>query len=241
MMAEHFPTLHVQGPCATIRLNRPEHHNRIDPQDIPVLQAHFDAAQADEGVRLVVLTGSGASTFSSGYTIDAILTRLDDSFQNLLGSVERCTKPTVCALNGSVYGGGVDLALCCDVRIGVHGSRLFVPAARFGLHYHPDGVRRFVQRVGPVAAKQVFMMGQTLDDQEMLRLGFLSRLVAPQALQAAVDEQLQALLQCEPSVVSSLKRNIDAFAHGQMDETPWVERYRQTLGSPEMVRRLADR
>ncbi len=235
------PLLSLDGAKATITLNRPEHHNRIDPDDIPVIHAHLDAVESDPAVQLLVFTGTGGKTFSSGYTIDAILTRMDDSFQNLLGRIERLGKPTVCALNGSAYGGGVDLASCCDFRIGVHGTRMFIPAAKFGLHYHPDGIRRFTQRVGPAVAKKVFMLAKTLDADEMLRVGFLQELVPADALSATVDGYLEALLACSSAVVGSMKANIDAFAHGHWEAGAWTERYRSTLASPDIVARLGQR
>ncbi|MEY3754134.1 MAG: hypothetical protein RLY27_734, partial [Pseudomonadota bacterium] len=146
MMSDQFPIFATNGAKATITLNRPEHHNRIDPDDIPKIHEHLDSIKSDNSIKVLVITGTGHKTFSSGYTIDAILTRLDDSFQALMNRIENFDLPTICALNGSAYGGGVDLATCCDFRIGVHGSRMFIPAAKFGLHYYPDGIRRFVQR-----------------------------------------------------------------------------------------------
>jgi enoyl-CoA hydratase/carnithine racemase len=238
MSAPHHPLLTLAGAKATITLNRPEHHNRIDPEDIPVIHAHLDALEGDASVRMVVITGTGSKTFSSGYTLDAILTRMDDSFQLMLGRIETFAKPTVCALNGSAYGGGVDLASACDFRIGVHASRMFVPAAKFGLHYHPDGIRRFVQRVGPVAAKKVFMLGKTLHADEMLRVGFLTDLVDQQNLDATIDEYLASVLAGEASVMSSIKQNIDAFAHGDWDSAQWVDRYHATLQSDVIRQRL---
>jgi enoyl-CoA hydratase/carnithine racemase len=239
MTMQHFPQLSKAGAKAVIRLNRPEHHNRIDPEDIPVIHAQLDEIERDDSISMLVFTGTGNKTFSSGYTLDAILTRMDDSFQLMLGRIESFQKPTVCALNGSVYGGGVDLASCCDFRIGVHGSRMFVPAAKFGLHYHPDGIRRFVQRVGPVAAKKIFMLGKTMHAQEMLNVGFLTDLVAPDELEAAVDDYLDSVLAGESSVIASIKQNIDAFANGRWEHDNWVDQYHCTLQSDVIRQRLA--
>ena len=73
----------------------------------------------------------------------------------MLDRLERFPLPTVCAMNGSVYGGATDLALCCDLRIGVRGSRMLMPASRFGLHYYPGGLRRYVGTLGLAAAKKL--------------------------------------------------------------------------------------
>lgn len=238
MMSDQFPLFSKDGAKATITLNRPEHHNRIDPDDIPKIHEHLDAVESDHSIKFLVITGTGNKTFSSGYTIDAILTRMDDSFQMLLSRIEKFNLPTICALNGSAYGGGVDLATCCDFRIGVHGSRMFIPAAKFGLHYYPDGIRRFVQRVSPVAAKKIFMLSKTMDAYEMLRVGFLNELVSQEDLHQTVDDYQKSILECDSSVSASMKKNIDAFASGDLNPEIWIQKYREALGSKEMARRL---
>jgi enoyl-CoA hydratase/carnithine racemase len=239
--AVHAPQLRIEGPRATIRLARPEEHNRIDPADVPVLRAHLSVAVRHPDVRLLVITGSGSKTFSSGYTIDAILTQLDNGFEDLLDEVERCPLPTLAALNGSVYGGGCDLAMCCDFRIGVTGSRMMVPASRFGLHYYPGGLRRFVERLGPAAAKRVFLTSMPLPDTEMLRTGFLQELVAPEDLDARVDEWCAAFQAAEPGVVRSMKQQIDALASGCDVQRQGNEAFLASLRSPALRTRLASR
>lgn len=238
MMPDQFPLFAKEGAKATITLNRPEHHNRIDPDDIPKIHAHLDSVESDHLIQVLVITGTGQKTFSSGYTIDAILTRMDDSFQILLSRIEKFNLVTICALNGSAYGGGVDLATCCDFRIGVHGSRMFIPAAKFGLHYYPDGIRRFVQKVGPVAAKKIFMLSKTMDANEMLRVGFLNELVSQEELYQCVDDYQKSILECDSSVSTSMKKNIDAFASGDLSSEVWIQKYREALNSREMARRL---
>jgi enoyl-CoA hydratase/carnithine racemase len=235
---ETHPTLHIAGARATITLCRPAQHNRIDPEDIDVLLGHFDAATRQADVRVLVLTGSGDKTFSSGYTIDAIRSRLDGSFERMLDRLEAMPLPTVCALNGSVYGGGTDLALCCDFRIGVHGSRMFMPAARFGLHYYPGGLRRFTARLGPTATKKIFMTAQTLQAEEMLRIGYLTELVEPGELDGCVQTYATALQACEPTVVASMKQHIDALSAGTLPEGAGREAYDVSLRSAELSRRL---
>ena len=150
------PSLLINGVYAQITLRRPAQHNRIDPEDIQVIMAHLDNIECNPDVRAIVLTGSGSKTFCSGYTLGAIQSQLDRSFEDMLDRLEAISLPTICALNGSVYGGGTDLAICCDFRIGVTQSRMFMPAAKFGLHYYPGGLRRFVTREVRVLLKNCF-------------------------------------------------------------------------------------
>jgi enoyl-CoA hydratase/carnithine racemase len=232
------PALDVAGFAATITFRRPREHNRIDPDDIGVVRGYLDDVAARPEVRAVVLTGTGGTTFSSGFTLGAIVGRLDRSFEDLLDAIERYPLPTICAINGSVYGGATDLALCCDFRIGVQGSRMFMPAARFGLHYHPGGLRRFVTQIGPAETKRLFLTAQTIEAQTMLRIGFLTDLVVREALGSRVNDYIAALGKCEPGVVRSMKAQINAIAAG--DNAAGVDRrhYEDSLRSEELRKRV---
>ena len=233
------PSLDIEGAVATIRFERPSEHNRIDPDDIPMLRRHLARIAMLPELRVVVITGSGAKTFSSGFTVDAILSRLDRSFEDLLDEIETFPLPTICALNGSVYGGATDLALCCDIRLGVPGTVIFMPAAKFGLHYYPGGLRRCVAAVGLAQAKRIFLTAQTLPAAEMLRIGFLTELLPRQGLQRRVAQYVAALGECEPSVVKSMKRQLNAIARGDAAEAGSRTAYEASLASPELARRLA--
>jgi enoyl-CoA hydratase/carnithine racemase len=232
------PSLTIAGAVATIRFERPSEHNRIDPDDIPVLRGHFGRIASQPDMRAVVITGSGVRTFSSGFTVGAILARLDRSFEDLLDEIEALPMPTICALNGSVYGGATDLALCCDVRIGVRGTEMFMPAARFGLHYYPGGLRRFVSTVGIAQAKRIFLTAQTLRAEEMLRIGFLTELVPRSALAGRVGEYLAAIRDCEPSAVQSMKHELNALARRGIVDAGSRAAYEASLASAELKRRL---
>lgn len=233
------PTLDVSGPAATIRLRRPAEHNRIDPNDVAIIKSYLESPGLYPAARAMVITGTGDATFSSGYTIDAIVERLDRNFEELLDAIEQFPLPTICALNGSVYGGATDLALCCDFRLGVRASRMFMPAARFGLHYYPGGLRRAVEALGAAQAKRVFLTAQTLDADEMLRIGFLTELVDREALDARVASYIAALAECEPGVVKSMKRQIHAIAAGDRPDAESRTAYEASLASEELRRRVA--
>ncbi len=97
----------------------------------------------------------------------------------LLDAIEHFALPTIAVLNGCVYGGATDLALCCDGRLGVTGTRMFMPAARFGLHHYPGGLRRYVSALGAAQAKS--FSPATRCGEEMLRVGFLTELVSLRA------------------------------------------------------------
>lgn len=238
MVSDTAPSLDIEGSRATIRLRRPREHNRLDPSDLGVLLEHFESARANKAVRVLIVTGTGEKTFSSGYTVAAIREHLDDRLERVLDTLESLPLPVVCALNGSVYGGAVDLALCCDFRIGVKGSRMFMPAAKFGLHYYPGGIRRYVTRLGLSSAKKLFLTALAIDADEMLRIGFLTELVEPDQLERAVGRYVDALLECEPGVVASMKLHLNRTADGNIDLAALRAAYEQSLRSDELARRL---
>ncbi|SAL32794.1 short chain enoyl-CoA hydratase [Caballeronia sordidicola] len=226
----------------TIRLTRVAQHNRIDPADIAGLRESVANASSNADSIALVITGSGNATFSSGYTLAALAAgNIDDSFESLLNELETCPLPTICALNGSAYGGATDLALCCDIRIGVEGSRMFMPAARIGLHYYPDGMRRYIRELGLAQAKRLFLTGMTIDAPEMLRIGFLTDLVAAEQLTTCTTEYIDALRACEPDAVRSMKRQLNAIAASDPSALADRSAYQASLQSPAIAERIKRR
>lgn len=233
------PQLYWADDCATIVLQRPQEHNRIDPSDVAVLMEYLNAIQDNADARVLVVTGSGQKTFCSGYTLDAIQSQLSNDFEQMLDLLETVRIPTVCALNGSVYGGGIDLALCCDFRIGVVGSRMIMPAAAFGLHYYPSGLRRFVRTLGPALAKKILLTGLPLESDEMLHGGFLGECVAPDKLSDRVAVYLNALRNGSCAVQASMKQHIDQISAGTWSAGDARQAYLDSVSSPDLARRLA--
>jgi enoyl-CoA hydratase/carnithine racemase len=238
LIPDQPPGLAVDGAVATLTLRRPSQHNRIAPEDSDIIRDYLRQLEATPDIRLLVITGSGDKTFSSGYTLGAIRDQLDSRFEDMLDHVERFPLPTACALNGSVYGGATDLALCCDFRIGVRGSRFLMPASRIGLHYYPGGIRRYVTLLGLATAKKLFLSAQAIDDEEMLRVGFLHELVAPDQLNATIRAYADSILACERKVLATMKVDLMGQAAGMASETVLRGHYDQSLKSPELAARL---
>ena len=230
------PQLSVNGPRATIRLNRPREHNRMDPTDLPVLMTHFAAVERDPQVRVLVITGTGDKTFSSGYTLTA-LTDIDATavtFEAMLDRLEHLDLPTIAAMNGGVYGGATDLALCCDFRLGVNGGKFLMPASHIALHYYPGGLRRYVERLGLTNAKRLFLLGETLDLAVLDRMGFFDAFVAPVELAATVDRWVSQLTAGHAGVMRIMKHHLNAIARGKIDEATILRDYQSSLSSPDI-------
>ncbi|WP_407177185.1 enoyl-CoA hydratase/isomerase family protein [Bradyrhizobium sp. STM 3562] len=235
------PLLERDGARATIRLNRPRHLNRLQPEDLDALLRLFDAIEADPAIRVVVLTGTGRA-FSAGYDLGSIAERAASAQEQTAGSafevvvnrLEDLGLPTICRLNGGVYGGATDLALACDFRIGVDTCEMFMPAARLGLHYYKSGIRRYVSRLGVDNAKKLFLTAQKIDAAEMLRIGYLTAMAPAQALDAEVDRLAAALAANAPIAMRGMKRTINEFARGGLDELAADKRHRDSMHGEEI-------
>jgi enoyl-CoA hydratase/carnithine racemase len=239
------PLLTIDGACATIRLNRPAHLNRIQREDIGVITAHLERIERDETIRVLVLTGTGRA-FSAGYDLGDLARRTTSpaaetpaaadapSFEAMVDRLEDVRVPTIGRLNGGVYGGSTDLALACDFRIGVAGMEMFMPAARLGLHYYRSGVVRYVSRLGPAAARKLFLTAARIDADEMLRIGYLDEIVTAEELDERVDALAATLAGLAPLAVQGLKRTINEIARDELDGPAADARHRASLRSDDL-------
>ena len=245
------PILERSGARATIRLNRPRHVNRLQPEDLDVLMRLFAEIEADAALRVLVLTGTGRA-FSAGYDLGSLAERAaapqeqtaGSAFEVVVNRLEDLGLPTICRLNGGVYGGATDLALACDFRIGTEACEMLMPAALRGLHYYTSGIKRFVSRLGVDNAKRLFLTAEKIDAAEMKRIGYLTALVAPEALDAEVDRLATLLSANAPIAMRGMKRTINEFARGALDEEASDRRARDSMHGEEIregVRAFAEK
>jgi enoyl-CoA hydratase len=236
------PVLELNGARATIRLNRPKHLNRLQADDLDVLLDLFGRIEADAAVRVVVLTGTGRA-FSAGYDLNSVAERAvsaveqlsaGSAFEMMVNRLEDLGVPTICRLNGGVYGGSTDLALACDFRIGVDTCEMFMPAARLGLHYYKSGIARYVTRLGVDNAKRLFLTAERIGAAEMLRIGYLTAVVPAEALDEEVDRLATLLAGNAPAAMRGMKRTINEFARGKLDGEAADRRHRESMRGEEI-------
>ncbi|MFT3973767.1 MAG: enoyl-CoA hydratase/isomerase family protein [Amaricoccus sp.] len=207
------------GAVGRIVLSRPEAHNALDRAGIAALDAVLADWEDREALRVVVLTGRGRS-FCAGAALGEVA---GGSFggANPLGALcdrlDAFPVPVVAALNGGVYGGGVDLALACDFRVGVEGMRAFVPPARLGIHYEPAGIARAVDRLGSQVARRMFLRAESFDAAALLAAGFVDELVAPDRLSARAEEIAAEIAGLAPLAVRGMKRTLREIVAGTLD------------------------
>jgi enoyl-CoA hydratase/carnithine racemase len=239
MHEETTPLLARDGALATITLNRPAHRNRLHPQDLQALMRHFAAIDAEPAIRVVVFTGRvlpERPVFCAGYHLGQHGAEEEGAhFEQVADALETLRPLTVCALNGSVYGGATDLVLACDFALGVQGLQMRMPAAALGLHYYPGGIARFVSRLGVTMAKRAFLGADTFGDQELLAMGYVGELASADGFDAAVQRRVRSLLALAPLAQQALKRSLNEVARGEFDAARLRERQRISQGSDDFA------
>ncbi|MFB9068670.1 enoyl-CoA hydratase/isomerase family protein [Pseudofulvimonas gallinarii] len=215
-----FATLLVSNENAvrTIAINRPDKLNALNRQVISELHVAFDQAAADDGVRVVILTGGGEKAFVAGADISEMtamspvqLRDFSRQGQALMTKIERLGKPVIAAINGFALGGGFELAMGCHLRLAADTAKIGQPEVKLGLVPGFGGTQRLLRLAGRGAALELCLTGEPVDALRAFQLGLVSRVVAAANLAgetAALAGRLAAL------APQALRGVIDAIAHG---------------------------
>ena len=221
--------LSIQGPVARLKLDHPERHNALTRDGLEQFHKHLERAENSPDLRVLIFSGTGERTFCSGAALDQVQAGAVDgaSFQLVADRLAALPIPKIAAMNGSAYGGGAELGLCCDFRYGVEGMKIRVPAASFGLCYPPAGIRRYVNQLGVETAKRILVATETLETAELLRTGYLHRVFTPEQLPVAVAELAENLCNLAPMAVRAMLAICNGVADNGLDQEEarrWVER-----------------
>ena len=197
-----------------IRFDNPLRHNALSVdmwEAVPVLLAQ---AEADERIRLIVFSGAGGKAFASGADISQFedmraaleaVARYEAMAEAALTGIERCPKPTLACIRGWCIGGGLNVATACDIRIASSDAVFSVPAARLGLGYRYSAMKNLVDLIGPGAAKDLFFTSRRIGSDEARALGLVTRVCAPEALDALLAEYTGALADNAPLTIRAAK------------------------------------
>lgn len=237
--ASGAPRLHVDGAVARITLARPEHRNRIHYEDLVTLHDYLASLDADLDIRAVVLAAEVLErrpVFSAGAHIGQFDSgKPEITLEQLMLELEDLRPVTICALNGSVYGGASDFPLACDLAIGAEGIQMRVPAAAIGLHYHGSGLTRYVSRIGVAATKMAFLTATSLDAETLLRVGFVQELVPSEQVLPRAEELARHVAGLAPLAVASMKASLNEIARGQADPGTLDARMDQLMQTEDFV------
>ncbi|GAA5007557.1 enoyl-CoA hydratase/isomerase family protein [Pseudoluteimonas lycopersici] len=214
--------LHHDGPVARLRMARAQVHNAFDAGLIADLTAALERIAADAAVRVLVLEAEGAS-FSAGADLSWMrgmaaaseAENREDSLAlaRLMRALDELPKPTIARVQGAAFGGGVGLVACCDIAIGVPEAKFGLTEAKLGLL--PAVISPYViAAIGARNARRYFASAEIFDAAEALRIGLLHQVVAADALDAAVQKQIDLLLKAGPIASASAKQLVrDVAAH----------------------------
>ena len=237
-----------RGSTAWVTLNRPEVRNALSLGVNLKLQELATDFNEDESIRAIVLTGTGDKAFCAGADlkerrgveaaragvyINAIATAINDW--------AKLRRPTICAMNGSAYGGGLELALACDFRILVEGAEVGLTEVKLGIMPGGGGTQRLPRLIGEARAKEMVMLGRRTSAARAFEIGLVHQ-VAPRAgLVAAVDALLAELATCAPLSVKLAKSAIERGLDVPLEEGLNIERecYDVTLFSDDRDEGLA--
>ena len=208
----------TRGPVTLITLNRPEKLNALTLPMLAALEAALVTIDADPEIRVVVIKGSGSKAFSAGADVVAwsSLAPLDmwrtwtRTGHRVMERLESLRQPTIAALNGIAYGGGLELALACDLRLAADHVKLAAPEVGIATVPGWGMTTRLATVIGPARAKQMILTGLPIDAERAASWGLVSEVVPAAELDAATDELAARIAAQAPVAVQVAKELIDA-------------------------------
>ena len=197
--------LHIAAGVAQVTLNRPDKLNAINDEMRAELTAAFAGFDTDPGVRAVILTGAGKA-FSSGGDLQAIMIPPEANRPRIVEPLDQFSKPIIAAINGLAYGGGLEIALACDIRIASILARFALPEVRIGSMPGSGGTQRISPVVGPTLAARMLLTGEPIDAARALAAGLVSELWEPEQLLDAARAIAESIARNAPLAVIAAKR-----------------------------------
>ena len=222
----------VRGPMALITINRADKHNAISLATLDELQQAAAVAAADDEVRVITFTGAGDRSFASGSDLEEVLHRdlkkaLEPIVQGLADQLERTPKPTIAAINGICMGGGLEVALGCDLRIASNTARFATPEGKLGIIPGGGATARLPRIVGRGWGMEMLLMGEPIDAERALQIGLVTRLTEPDELLPEAQRMAEHLASFAPFVPRSMKAMVNFGMEASLAGALMLEKYAQ--------------
>jgi len=204
-----------EGRVGTMIFNNPERHNAVSLEMWEAATRILEDFARDDDVRVVVVTGAGGKAFVSGADIskfeseratEAAVARYNATSGGFYSVLYDFPKPTLAQIAGFCIGGGLNLAIACDLRFCTEGSRFALPAAKLGLGYGYTGLRRFIDTIGPSHTKDIFFSARQLGAAEALAMGMVDKVLPEAELAAFVTGYANTIADNAPLTVAAIKR-----------------------------------
>lgn len=230
--------LSIDGPVATLTINRPAKRNALTVAMWRQLAAICAELAADPRLRVLVVTGAGPS-FCAGADISS-LSEDEVELKAVVETAERALRnlpmPSIAKISGHCLGGGNQIAVACDLRVADSTASFGMPPARLGVIYPVGSTRALVELVGPAAAKRLIFTAQPIDAAQALRIGLVEQVVEPGQLDAAVAELVAAMLPLAPMTQFAAKELVNLIADGGDADAAferWAVRWRLSADGVE--------
>ena len=230
-MAYQYIIYEKSEGIATITLNRPEALNAFSKEVIEEVLNAIEDVKADENVRVVILTGAGEKAFSAGADIKAMkgMNALKARELSLMGeklclALENLEKPVIAAINGYALGGGLEVAMACDIRIASENARMGQTEINIGLIPGWGGTQRLTRLVGATKAKELIFTGKMIDAKTAEQIGLVNMVVPQSNFRETVRQFALELTQKAPVALKIAKALINKGAETSLDVALALER-----------------
>ena len=211
--------LEKDGPIGWIVFNQPEKRNAVSQEMWQQMPEHVGDLAADDAIRVVILRGAGEQAFVAGADISQFKDRRrnmadEEEYRRISAqgqeALARLGKPLLAMIHGYCVGGGVGIAITCDIRIAADDARFGIPAARLGLGYHYRGMEKLMTLVGPAYTKEIFFTARTdFTAQDALRMGLVNQVVPRAELLGYTREYAQRIARNAPLTLRSAKTTVE--------------------------------
>lgn len=201
---------------ATITINRPKALNALNKETIPEFLSKLEDAEEDENISVIVITGAGEKAFCAGLDLKTVkdisvmkaveMSRLG---QKLTLAIEELGKPVIAAINGYALGGGLELAMACDIRVASEKVRIGQTEVNVGLIPGWGGTQRLPRLVGKGIAKELIFTGKMVEAKTAKNIGLVNRVVPPEKLKSAVEELAKKIISKPPIAIKLAKELIN--------------------------------
>jgi enoyl-CoA hydratase len=218
-MSELKLVLEKDGPLGWIIFNQPEKRNAVSQEMWQLMPDYIQDLDADDAIRVVILRGAGERAFVAGADIsqfkdrrrnaadEAEYSKISARGQESLGHL---SKPLLAMIHGYCVGGGVGIAIACDMRLAADDARFGIPAARLGLGYHYNGMEKLMKLIGPAYTKEIFFTARTdFSAQDALRMGLVNQVIPKAELASFTRNYALTMAQNAPLTLRSAKANVE--------------------------------
>lgn len=205
------------GPVGWMTFNNPAKFNAVSMEMWEAAVEILDEFGKDDDIRVVIVTGAGGKAFISGADISKFederssqeaVDRYADAVGGAYNGLQNFPKPTIAMINGYCIGGGAGLAVCCDMRICSDTSRFAIPAAKLGLGYTYEHIKKLSNLVGPSFAKEIFFTARQFDAEEARTMGLVNRVMPAENLKAYVNDYAERIAANAPLTVGQVKLTV---------------------------------